>query len=91
MSNTVETIYQQLKALGIPRNVRLVAWDQETLKVSRGLHGALIRYNRATDLYDITAYAECETWTLADGVYAENLLDVIAPALQGAARVTLNQ
>jgi hypothetical protein len=33
-----------------------VYWDENTLKVSKGLRGALIRYNEGTDLYDVTPY-----------------------------------
>jgi hypothetical protein len=33
-----------------------VAWDENTLKVSKNLRGALIKYNAGTDLYDVTPY-----------------------------------
>jgi hypothetical protein len=79
MTQTVRTIHEQLLALGINRRLLFVAWDADTLKVSRGLHGSLIRYNHGTDLYDITEYHECAMRPLAEGVYAENLLDVIMP------------
>ena len=79
MTQTVRTIHQQLLALGINRRLLFVAWDAETLKVSRGVNGSLIRYNQGTDLYDVTEYHGCTMRPLADGVYADSLLDVIMP------------
>jgi len=80
----VDTIYRQLLALGLKRqSCRFVAWDEQTLKVSRRLRGVLIRYNAGCDLYDIDAYAGSDVHRLADGVYAGNLLAVIRPVLDG--------
>lgn len=84
MTDTVRIIHEQLLELGIGRlgrRLTFVAWGPDALKVSRGLHGAIITYNRGTDLYDVTEYHECHTRELANGVYAENLLDVIRPVL----------
>ncbi|HEX4545753.1 MAG TPA: hypothetical protein VH110_05295 [Candidatus Acidoferrum sp.] len=54
MTPTVQTIYAQLLALGINARLLFVAWDDNTLKVSRGLNGCLIRYDRAMDLTTLT-------------------------------------
>jgi hypothetical protein len=85
MTDTVRTIHRQLLAAGINRRLLFVAWDDHTLKVSRGLNGALVRYNRTTDLYDVTEYHGCDTRPLAEGVYADNLLDVIMPTFTARA------
>jgi hypothetical protein len=82
MTATVRTIYEQLLALGINRKLGFVAWDDNTLKVSRALNGALIRYNAVTDLYDIIEY-DCAWFDgnhiepLRSGVHAESLLDAL--------------
>ena len=86
MSPIVRTIHEQLLAAGINKRLLFVAWDAETLKVSRGLNGALVRYNSATDLYDVTEYHGMVTRPLADGVYAESLLDVIMPTFTSRAK-----
>lgn len=84
-NSVVETIRQQLVALGMKGKLTLVKWDNETLKVSKGENGSLIRYNEATDLYDVTGYRGCEMSETRTDVYAENLLGVIAPSLRRAA------
>lgn len=83
-TTTVQTIKDQLLALGLnPRAVMFVQWDERSLKVSRGLCGAIITYDRDADLYDITTYNGLEISNdVRTGVHAENLLDVVMPALQ---------
>ena len=79
MNNTVNTIYQQLRAQGIYSKLTFVAWDENTLKVSRGENGCMITYNHGTDLYDIREYHGLEVSDLAEGVYAESLFAVVMP------------
>jgi len=56
-SPVVAEIARQLANSGISRHsLAFVAWDENTLKVSKNLRGALIRYNHGTDLYDVTPY-----------------------------------
>jgi hypothetical protein len=91
MTDTVRIIHEQLLELGIGRlgrRLMFVVWGPDTLKVSRGTDGVLIRYNRGTDLYDVTEYHACTTCELACGVYAENLLDVIRPVLTARVKRT---
>lgn len=79
MSTVVQTIYRQLRLAGINPRLSFVAWDDDTLKVSRGLNGVLIRYNHGTDLYDVQEYHSNNVTPLADHVYADQLLTVIMP------------
>lgn len=82
MTNTVATIKQQLDTLGLKaRGLRFVAWDANTLKVSRGTKGVMIAYNQGTDLYDVTSYQDFDIQAPVEGVYADSLLQVIRPAL----------
>ena len=76
-SAVVQTICRQLRIAGINPGLHFVAWDENTLKVSRGPNGSLIHYNHGTDLYDIEEYHGLTITPLADHVYAENLLAVI--------------
>lgn len=87
----VQTIKDQLLALGLnPRAVMFVQWDERSLKVSRGLCGAIITYDRDVDLYDVTMYNGLEISNdVRTGVHAENLLDVVAPALGGEVKASL--
>lgn len=80
----VQTIKDQLLQLGLnPRAVLFVQWDERSLKVSRGLVGAIITYVATADLYDVTTYNGIEISNdVRTGVHAENLLDVVMPALQ---------
>lgn len=82
MSTTtvVQTIKDQLLALGLnPRAVLFVQWDENSLKVSRGVCGAIITYVASADLYDVTTYNGLEISNdVQTGVYAENLLDVVS-------------
>jgi hypothetical protein len=56
-THVVATIRDQLLHAGLSRyGTAFVYWDENTLKVSKGLRGALIRYNSGTDLYDVTPY-----------------------------------
>ena len=87
----VTTIKRQLDALareqwtlgqkGMPAGVLFVAFDERTLKVSRGERGVLIHYNAGTDLYDLERYEGLTVSPLADGVYADNLLIAIQGVL----------
>ena len=78
-SAVVNTIHRQLIAAGINPRLKFVAWDKDTLKVSRGMNGALIHYNHGTDLYDVEEYHGLSVTPLADHVYADQLLAVILP------------
>lgn len=81
-SSVVVEIRRQLVALDIDlRGLRFVAWDESTLKVSRGERGVLIHYNAGTDLYDLERYEGLTVEPLADGVYADNLLIAIQGVL----------
>lgn len=56
-SAVVRDVMHQLIHAGIDRtSVAFVAWDEDTLKVSKNLRGCLIKYNRGMDLYDVTPY-----------------------------------
>jgi hypothetical protein len=81
MTDTVKTIHQQLLRAGINPRLGFVAWDGETLKVSKGQNGSLIRYNKGTDLYDVTEYHGFVTKPLANGVGQGELLAVVMPTL----------
>jgi len=79
---TVRTIHAQLMAQGLaPYGLRFVAWDADTLKVSRGSSGVLIHYAAGRDLYDLEEYHGLEVRPLAEGVYADGLIQAILPAL----------
>jgi hypothetical protein len=84
VSDIVRTIAGQLIALGLQTSKTvLVQWNDSTLKVSRKgcFFGVLVAYNAGTDLYDISQYSGFDVRPLVDGVYAEDLLDVIRPAI----------
>lgn len=82
VSTVVATICDQLSALGLkPRGLRFVAFDESTLKISRGERGVLIRYNAGTDLYDLEKYEGLTVEPLVEGVYADNLLIAIQGVL----------
>lgn len=83
-SAIVSEIHRQLRAQGIGPRVQFVEWDANTLKVSRGTDGVLIHYNRGMDLYDIDEYHGGDVRPFRENVYAEDLLQVIEPALHRA-------
>lgn len=81
-SQVVETIARQLRALGMPRRgIQLVAWDENTLKVNKGARGSIIRYNHATDLYDVTPYEGLKMGGEIEGVGVEELFQVVGRQL----------
>ena len=79
--SVVQTIFEQLKRLGISLRYRFVQWGPNALKVSKGESGVIIHYDRGRDLYDVEEYHGFGSQPLREGVYAEDLLDVIEPAL----------
>ena len=84
MEAITTTTLNQLLALGLPaRRYSFVKWDNETLKVSRKTSGVMIRYNAGSDLYDVTKYNGFDVEPVADGVYADSLLQVVGPVLGG--------
>lgn len=89
ITDTNKTTAAQVSHLARRAGLRISALlqvDDVTLQVhrktGRAFRNTLIRYNRGTDLYDITSYyyantlAEPKVRTI-EGVYAENLVDVI--------------
>lgn len=81
-SQVVQTIARQLRALGMPRRgIQLVAWDENTLKVNKGARGSIIRYNHATDLYDVTPYEGLKMGGEIEGVGVEELFQVVGRQL----------
>lgn len=79
-SPIVQEIHRQLIAQGINPRLSFVEWDANTLKVSRGVNGSLIRYNQGTDLYDVTEYHGSDLLPEVKGIYAEGLLEAIQPS-----------
>lgn len=83
ISDVVLTIQAQLRALGMrSKSLRFVQWDATTLKVSQGLYGALIAYDRGLDLYSVQGYRQCDMDETVTGVYAEDLARVVGPLLR---------
>ena len=80
-SEVVETIHEQLLAQGLNPRLNYVAWDQNTLKVSKGENGALIHYDRGRDLYDVTEYHGFDTYPTQKGLYVEELFNAVTPTL----------
>jgi hypothetical protein len=81
MTTIVKTTYEQLIRAGINPRLAFVAWDDVTLKVSKGLNGSLIRYDKGTDLYDVEEYHGFVVKPLAHGVGQGELMDVVMPTL----------
>ena len=79
-NRAVETM-RQLVALGINRRLNFVIWDNLTLKVSKGENGCMVRYNEATDLYDVTEYHGFDVLPEQQGFFGEGLLASIMPTL----------
>lgn len=79
-SQVVQTIYEQLKALGLDTNkYDFVASSEKTLKVTQGLKGVIISYDERSDTYTIEKYEEFNITKVTDGVFVEDLLKIIAP------------
>ena len=76
MNNTVvQTIKQQLVSLGVKGT--FVAWDANSLKVSRGARGAIIEYDSAADLYNVTRYNGFDCKPVKKGVQVADLKQAV--------------
>lgn len=80
-SSIVSEIHRQLIHAGLNPRLDYVAWDENTLKVSKGQNGALIHYDRGRDLYDITEYHGFKQKHLGSGYQIEELYDAVMPTL----------
>lgn len=82
-SPVVVEIQRQLLAQGFSRTfLQYVAMDQSTLKVSLGTNGAIIRYDPASDLYDVTEYHGFDKLPMITGIGVGQLHDVVTPMLK---------
>lgn len=85
ISQTVQTIAQQLKYAGVLqiRGLKLVAMDENTLRVNKGWKNIDIKYNGGSDLYDVTVHLtnrktlDTKSKT-TEGVYCDQLADLFA-------------
>lgn len=91
-SAVVWKILKQLRhhidQVGHPRRGwNYVAWDENTLKVSRGFDGVLVHYDRGADLYNVRVYHASpaghapvwEDWV--DGLNVEQMVDAVERTL----------
>ena len=71
--------YFALKA----KNMRFqyVQWGPDSLKVSRGSQGVIIRYDKGQDLYGLTYYNGLQKSEELEGVYFEQLEELVVAKL----------
>ena len=81
-SPVVLEIQRQLIAQGLGlHRLAYVALDANTLKVSKGTNGVIIRYDSGRDLYDVTEYHGFDELPTQHGLYVNALYGQVQAAL----------
>lgn len=88
ITNTVKTIVAQVEGFRrhfgmTTKNIRLtyVVMDGNTVKVSRGSQGVIIRYDEGLDLYGLTYYIGFEKSEELEGVYFDQFEELVVEKL----------
>ena len=87
-TNTVKTMVAQVEGFRrrfgmTTKNIRLVyvAMDADTVKVSRGSQGVIIRYDSGLDLYSLTYYVGFEKSEELEGVCFDQFEELVVAKL----------
>ena len=87
-ANTVQTMVAQVEGFRrrfamTTKNIRLtyVAMDENTVKVSRGSQGVIIRYDAGLDLYGLTYYVDFNKSKELEGVYFDQFEELVVAKL----------
>jgi len=88
ITQTVKTMVEQVEGFRrhfgmMTKNIRLqyVAMDDNTVKVSRGSQGVIIRYDAGLDLYGLTYYIGFEKSEELKGVYFDQFEELVVEKL----------
>ena len=89
VTTTGETIAKQVNEARMLFSIRsgkypklqFVAWDDNSLKVSRGSQGVIIRYDAASDLYGLTYYVETDKSEEIDGICWDQFEELVVEKL----------